>query len=95
MRRVPAATARPPGLPYGLSARREGRAMARMMLLCAAAALGASPSSAFDRPKKEPDAKVRNCPEVGEGYIRVAGSSTCVKVGGLVRIEGAAIGGRR
>ena len=71
------------------------------ILLCAAAVLGtagvlgASPASAFNRPKKEPDAKVRSCPEVGEGYVRLPGSDTCVRVGGLVRLEGSAIGGGR
>ena len=60
-----------------------------------ASVLGASPAPAFTRPKTQPDAEVRACPEVGAGYVRIPGSSTCVKVGGLVRIEGAAIGRSR
>ena len=59
--------------------------------LGAAAVLWASPAAAFNRPKKEPDAKVRSCPEIGEGYVRLPGSDTCVRVGGLVRVEGSAI----
>ena len=80
--------------------------MARMKVpLCAApvvwasvlgaSVLGASPAPAFTRPKTQPDAEVRACPEVGVGYVRIPGSSTCVKVGGLVRVEGAAIGRSR
>ncbi len=62
-----------------------------MILLCAASALWAPPAAAFERPKKEPEAKPRACPEVGEGYVRVPGSDTCVRVGGTVRVEGATI----
>lgn len=60
-------------------------------LLCAASLLGASPASAFNRPKKEQDAKLRDCPEVGEGYVRLPGSDTCVRVGGSVRVEAVTI----
>lgn len=69
--------------------------MTRMALLGLAASLAASPAAAFDRPKKEPEAKLRDCPEVGEGYVRVPGSSTCVRVSGLVRVESATIRGSR
>ena len=69
--------------------------MTRLTLVGLAGLLLISPAGAFDRPKKEPDAKVRGCLEIGEGYIRVPGSSTCVKVDGLVRVEGAAIRGSR
>ena len=68
--------------------------MTRLMLLGLAGLFWVSPAGAFNRPKKEPDAKVRGCPEIGEGYIRVPGSNTCVKVDGLVRVEGAIRGGR-
>ena len=61
------------------------------VLLCAMSLLGSIPAAAITRPKKEPEAKARACPEVGEGYIRVPGSDTCVRVGGSVRVEGAAI----
>lgn len=60
-------------------------------LLCAIAMLWILPAAAITRPKKEPEPKAATCPEVGEGYIRVPGSDTCVKVGGSVRVEGAAI----
>lgn len=70
--------------------------MARLTVcLVAAALLAASPASAFSRPRKEPDAKPRTCPEIGEGYVRVPGSDTCFRVGGLVRVEGATIGTNR
>ena len=61
------------------------------ILFCAAALLWFSPAQAFDRPKKEPEAKARACPEVGEGYVRLPGSATCVRIGGSVRLEGAAV----
>ena len=70
--------------------------MARVLLLAGAAALlWAAPAGAFERPKKEPDAKAQACPEVGAGYIRVPGSTTCISVGGLVRVEAATIKGGR
>ncbi len=69
--------------------------MARMTVRSAAAALAvlsaSLPAAAITRPKKEPEAKVRGCPEIGEGYIRVPGSDTCIRVGGSVRVEGATI----
>ena len=66
--------------------------MTRMtVLLGLVAVFWASPASAFNRPKKEEDAKVRACPEVGEGYVRLPGSDTCVRVGGSVRVEGTAV----
>ena len=61
------------------------------MLLCAASALWALPAAAFERPKKEPEAKPRACPEFGEGYVRVLGSDTCVRIGGSVRVEAATV----
>ena len=59
--------------------------------LCDAWVLSTAPAGAFDRPRKEPEAKLHACPEVGEGYVRIPGSSTCVRVGGFVRVEGAAV----
>lgn len=61
--------------------------------LCGApcAILDVAPAAAITRPKKEREPDVRACPEVGEGYIRVPGSDTCVRVGGSVRVEGATI----
>ena len=65
--------------------------MIRPMLLCTLALACASPAAAITRPKEEPEAKAAACPEIGEGYVRVPGSDTCIKVGGSVRVEGAAI----
>ena len=91
--RVAAATAPTPAPRYGGA---TGVHMARMTIcLAAVALLAASPASAFTRPRKEPDAKPRACPEIGEGYVRIPGSDTCVRVGGLVRVEGATIGTSR
>jgi hypothetical protein len=73
--------------------------MSRVVLVGLAALLWgllwALPAAAFNRPRKEPDIKPSACPEAGEGYVRIPGSSTCVKVSGLVRVEGAATGGSR
>ena len=69
--------------------------MTRLTLLGLAGLLWASPADALNRPKKEPDVPVRGCPEVGDGYVRLPGSSICIKGSGLGRVEGAAIGGSR
>ena len=69
--------------------------MTKLILAGLAALLSIAPASPFDRPKKEPEVKPVACPEVGEGYVRVAGSSTCIKVSGQIRVEASAIGARR
>lgn len=38
-------------------------------------------------PKTEPTLPVRACPEMGEGFVRLPGSDTCIKLGGSVRLE--------
>ena len=52
------------------------------------AALSAAPALARSLPKSEPTQAARSCPEMGEGFVRLAGSDTCVKLGGSVRVEG-------
>jgi len=37
--------------------------------------------------KTSPPQKLIACPEAGAGYFRMAGSSTCVKIGGYVEID--------
>ncbi len=56
----------------------------RLFLL---AALSAAPALARSLPKAEPTPAARPCPEMGEGFVRLAGSDTCVKLGGSVRVE--------
>jgi hypothetical protein len=47
--------------------------------------------AAAELPRKTPDpprdAKVRPCPAYGAGFVKVEGSTTCVKVGGSIRVE--------
>ena len=50
-------------------------------------ALGASAATARSRPRAEPAEAARACPEMGEGFVRLPGSDTCVKLGGSVRVE--------
>ena len=59
--------------------------------LAAALIVAAQPAGAWSPRKRDDAPKVRACPELGEGYVRVPGTDTCVKVGGSVRVEGAAI----
>jgi Porin subfamily len=39
-------------------------------------------------PPHEETTKTNPCAAYGAGFVKVAGSSTCVKVGGTVRVEG-------
>ena len=50
---------------------------------------------AWSPPKRAAEAKMRACPEVGEGFVRLPGSDTCVRLNGLVRVEGMKTGGTR
>ena len=36
---------------------------------------------------KPQDEAASSCPDLGPGYIRIAGSATCVKLSGRVRVE--------
>lgn len=69
--------------------------MPRWMCWAAAAALLATPARAWTPPKRPPEVKASACPEVGPGYVRVPGTDTCVKVGGLLRVEALRVGGSR
>ena len=33
-------------------------------------------------------AKVKACAQYGDGFVQIAGTETCVKVGGFIRMEG-------
>ena len=48
---------------------------------------------AWQRPKAQAAPKTEACPEMGDGFVRIAGSTTCVKLSGLVRVEVAHGGG--
>jgi hypothetical protein len=41
----------------------------------------------YSRPAPAPSKGARPCPEYGAGYVRLEGSSTCVRLGGGVRAE--------
>lgn len=66
--------------------RRTAARLGPRCLVCAVA-LAATPAVARSLPKAEPAPKAQACPEVGDGYVRIPGSGTCVKVGGDVRVE--------
>ena len=59
------------------------RAAGLALLLVAAS----GPAAARPLPKAEPAPRVRDCPEMGDGFVRLPGSDTCVKLGGSVRVE--------
>lgn len=47
----------------------------------------AQPRESYSRPSPAPAKGARPCPEYGAGYVRIEGSSTCVRMGGAVRAE--------
>jgi len=47
----------------------------------------AQPRESYSRPAPAPANGARPCPEYGAGYVRLEGSSTCVRLGGGVRAE--------
>ena len=49
--------------------------------------LSAPPASARPLPRSEPSPELRACPEMGDGFVRLPGSDTCVRLGGSVRVE--------
>jgi hypothetical protein len=51
------------------------------------AVLSTAPALARSLPKSESSPAARPCPEMGEGFVRLAGSDTCVKLAGSVRVE--------
>ena len=69
---------------------RSRRGAAALVLLLAAGpdlVAGSDLASARPRPKAEPAPPVRAYPEMGDGFVRLPGSDTCVKLGGSVRVE--------
>jgi hypothetical protein len=38
-------------------------------------------------PKSTPAKRAEPCPAYGEGFVKLSGSDTCVRLGGYVRIE--------
>ena len=49
--------------------------------------LAAPAAHARSVPKGDPAPALRSCPEMGEGYVRLAESDTCVRLSGSVRVE--------
>lgn len=47
----------------------------------------AAPSEAYSKPNAAPPKGSRPCPEYGAGFVRMEGSTFCVRVGGAVRAE--------
>ncbi|WP_420100814.1 porin [Bosea sp. (in: a-proteobacteria)] len=47
----------------------------------------AQPREPYSRPAPQTAKGARPCPEYGAGYVRIEGSSTCVRLGGGVRAE--------
>lgn len=63
----------------------------RRIIIASIVALLPTCVAAAELPKKTTapprDAKVTPCPAYGAGFVRVEGSTTCIKVGGTVRVE--------
>lgn len=47
----------------------------------------AGPRESYSKPAATPQRGTRPCPEYGAGFVRVEGSSLCVRAGGAVRAE--------
>ncbi len=47
----------------------------------------AQPRESYSRPAQAPVKGARPCPEYGAGFVRLEGSSFCVRAGGAVRAE--------
>lgn len=47
----------------------------------------AEPRAAYSKPTPAPAKGMRPCPEYGAGFVRMEGSSFCVRAGGGVRAE--------
>ena len=67
-----------------MSPRQELR---RGVALVAALCWPAVQGEARPLPKASPAPKVETCPGMGEGFVRVEGSDTCVQMSGSVRVE--------
>ena len=52
-------------------------------------------AAAWQPPRSPASPKAETCPEMGEGYVKVPGSSTCVRMSGLVRVEALHEGGNQ
>lgn len=55
---------------------------------------GARPAHAFERAPHPSDTPMEACPSQGAGFIRIPGTTTCIRLSGRVR-TGADIGTRR
>lgn len=60
------------------------RALALAALLAALAAGGAS---AKERPRPVDHDSMSECPEYGRGFVKVPGTSTCIRISGRVRMD--------
>lgn len=49
--------------------------------------LAAVPAAAKEAKPAAAQAEPRACPEMGPGFVRIEGTSTCIKVSGSVRAE--------
>lgn len=47
----------------------------------------AGPRASYGKPAAAPQSGTRPCPEYGAGFVRIEGSSFCVRAGGAVRAE--------
>ena len=72
-----------------MACKRLVAALALAAILCPSAGWAWSP------PKRAVEPKLQTCPEVGDGFVRLPGSDTCVRLGGLVRVEAAKVGNGR
>jgi hypothetical protein len=62
-------------------------ALALMLLPAGLLPAQAQTQASRKQPVPEPSAAVQPCPEMGPGFFRQAGSTTCVRISGFVRGE--------
>lgn len=68
------------------------RALPAMLLI--AASLAAGGASAKERLRPVDHEPMSECPEYGRGFVKVPGTSTCIKIGGRVRMDQTVASGR-
>ncbi len=61
--------------------------MRGLLSLCTILSLAAAPVSARSLPKSDAAPAMRPWASMGDGFVRLPGSDTCVKLAGSVRVE--------
>ena len=67
--------------------KRSTRARGLIGLLAVLAVSGLAVATARELPRREPERKTTGCEAMGEGFVKLEGTETCIRLGGSVRSE--------